>query len=190
MAINSIHSQSNALPLDAFIKAADTGHELYLEVDGEKLQIRAQGKTPTGRAVAWVDPSTDTAAMFAGALKQSYGAGISSAVTRQLGLTEQPGKPLSSRVVSEAVRMADTAHQAIGGIDFATQIACSATAGSSLFLQACNDVGVEPSSVDAASRRLIDANMQQRFEQAALLKQSPVAPELAKSWLSDLLKQH
>ncbi|WP_241144555.1 hypothetical protein [Achromobacter xylosoxidans] len=118
------------------------------------------GATPGGRSVAWVAPNVDTTGMFAQALARSYGQGIASAVSRELGLEPNPGKPLSARTVTLALDMAQTSRDALSGVDFMTRLALSATNDAPAFQQACRDAGVAPSSLDATRRGALDQAMQ------------------------------
>lgn len=129
MTISSVTPSSPFVSLEAFAKAAESGQDVYVDVAGEKLQVLGMGTTPGGRSVAWVAPNVDTTAMFAQALARSYGQGIASAVSRELGLEPNPGKPLSARTVAQALDMAQTSRDALSGVDFLTRLALSATNG-------------------------------------------------------------
>lgn len=137
MTISSVTPSSPFVSLEAFAKAAESGQDVYVDVAGEKLQVLGMGTTPGGRSVAWVAPNVDTTAMFAQALARSYGQGIASAVSRELGLEPNPGKPLSARTVAQALDMAQTSRDALSGVDFLTRLALSATNGAPAFQQAC-----------------------------------------------------
>ncbi|WP_241074279.1 hypothetical protein [Achromobacter insuavis] len=136
MTISSVTPSSPFVSLEAFAKAAESGQDVYVDVAGEKLQVLGMGTTPGGRSVAWVAPNVDTTAMFAQALARSYGQGIASAVSRELGLEPNPGKPLSARTVAQALDMAQTSRDALSGVDFLTRLALSATNGAPAFQQA------------------------------------------------------
>lgn len=148
MTISSVTPSSPFVSLDAFAKAAESGQDVYVDIAGEKLQVLGMGATPGGRSVAWVAPNVDTTAMFAQALARSYGQGIASAVSRELGLEPNPGKPLSARTVALALDMAQTSSDALSGVDFLTRLALSAANGAPAFQQACADAGVAPASLD------------------------------------------
>ncbi len=188
MTISSVTPSSPFVSLDAFAKAAEGGQDVYVEISGEKLQVLGTGATPSGRSVAWVAPDVDTTAMFAQALAHSYGQGIASAVSRELGLEPNAGKPLSARTVAAALDMAETSSHALSGVDFMTRLAVSASGNTPAFQQACADAGVAPSSLDAARRGALDDAMQARFDQAARSGQSPVSLATAADWLRELLK--
>ncbi|NMK50021.1 hypothetical protein [Achromobacter sp. Bel] len=188
MTISSVTPSSPFISLDAFAKAAESGQDVYVEIAGEQLQVLGMGTTPSGRSVAWVAPNVDTTAMFTEALARNYGQGIASAVSRELGLEPNPGKPLSARAVATAIDMAETSSHALSGVDFLTRLATSAVTGAPAFQQACADAGIAPSSMDANRRAAIDQAMQARFDDAAQAGQSPIALGTAASWLRDLLK--
>lgn len=188
MTIDSVsHSVPGYPQLDAFTQAAQGGGDVFISVAGEHLQVLGTGATPGGRSVAWVAPDVDTVSMFSQALANTYGNGIASAVSRELGLAASPGKPLSSRTIEQAVDMAQTSRQALEGVDFATRLACSASTGSSVFMAACTQAGIDPASLDAQQRHTLDASMQHRFDQAAATGQSPVSLDTARAWLTQLL---
>ncbi|AKP88239.1 hypothetical protein [Achromobacter ruhlandii] len=188
MTISSVTPSSPFVSLDAFAQAAQSGQDIYVDIAGETLRVLGMGTTPGGRSVAWVAPNVDTTAMFAQALAHSYGQGIASAVSRELGLEPNPGKPLSARTVTLALDMAQTSRDALSGVDFLTRLALSASNGAPAFQQACSDAGVAPASLDAARRGALDLAMQARFDQAAQSGQSPVSLATAAAWLRDLLK--
>ncbi len=148
----------------------------------------ATGTTPGQRSVAWIEPESDSQSAFVGALGQAFSSGIQAAVVRELGLGPAPGQPLASRTVQQAIAMAETSQKAMLGVDFMTQLMCSAVTSSSGFAAACRAEGVSPEAVSGPQREAIDAAMQQRFFHAASQGQSPVAPALAQQWLqSELL---
>lgn len=188
MSIDSVsHLRPGAPPIDEFKQAAQDGGNVYLSVAGEQLHVLATGTTPSGRQVSWVDPSLDTASMFSLSLANTYGSGIASAVSRELGLQAGAGKPLSARTVELAVDMAETSRVAMTGVDFATQLACSAVAGSNAFNDACHDAGIDPASVDPSRRQAVDAAMRDRFDAASANGLSPVSLDTAKAWLRELV---
>ncbi|MFM9895182.1 hypothetical protein [Achromobacter xylosoxidans] len=188
MTISSVTPSSPFVSLDAFAKAAQSGEDVYVDIAGETLRVLGVGSTPGGRSVAWVAPNVDTTGMFAQALARSYGQGIASAVSRELGLEPNPGKPLSARTVTLALDMAQTSRDALSGVDFMTRLALSATNDAPAFQQACRDAGVAPSDLDAGRRGALDQAMQARFDQAAESGHSPVSLATAAGWLRDLLK--
>lgn len=144
MTISSVTPSSPFVSLDAFAKAAQSGEDVYVDIAGETLRVLGVGSTPGGRSVAWVAPNVDTTGMFAQALARSYGQGIASAVSRELGLEPNPGKPLSARTVTLALDMAQTSRDALSGVDFMTRLALSATNDAPAFQQACRDAGGRP----------------------------------------------
>ena len=187
MTIQLPPSSAHGIPLDAFSQASRTEPAVVVSASGQSLRVLGVGATPGGRGIAWVAPDVDTTSMFTQALGQTYGSGIASAISRELGLTPSPGKPLSSRAIERALDMAQTSRQTLAGVDFATRLDCSAVAGGPVFLGACKAVGMDPGSVTPQERQRIDQAMQQKFEQAAQSGQSPVAPADAQGWLRELL---
>lgn len=188
MTISWVTPSSPFISLDAFTKAAEGGQNVYVEISGEKLQVLSTITSSSGRNAASVAPDVDTTALFARALAHSYGQGIASAVSRELGLEPKPGKPLSARTVAAALDMAETSSHALSGVDFMTRLAVSASGNTPVFHQACVDAGVAPSSLDAARRGALDDTMQVRFDQAARSGQSPVSLATAAGWLRELLE--
>lgn len=184
---SSISPLSRGLSLDAFSQASRAGQAVYISASGQSLQVLGAGAMPDGRSVAWVAPDADTVSMFTQALEQTYGHGIASAVSRELGLYPSPGKPLASRAIERALDMAQTSAQALDGVNFITRLDCSATAGGPVFASVCKELGIAPGSVTAQESRRIDQAMQQKFDQAAQSGQTPVAPETARVWLRELL---
>ena len=171
--------------LDSFRESARQGELLHLAHDGSEWKVLAEGVTPGQRCVAWVEPEVDTQSAFVAALGQAFSRGIQEAVVRELGLGPQPGQPLEARVVEQAIAMAETSHKALLGVDFMTQLMCSAVTHSAGFSQACQAQGLPVSAVNAQQREWIDGSMQKRFAEAASQGLSPVAPELAQQWLRE-----
>ena len=182
-----ISPASQGLSLDAFSRASRAGEAICVSASGQSLQVLGTGAMPDGRSVAWVAPDADTVSMFTQALAQTYGHGIASAVSRELGLAPSPGKPLASRVIQRALDMAQTSAQALEGVNFITRLDCSASVGGPVFVSVCKELGIAPGSVTAGQRQGIDQAMQQKFDQAAQSGQTPVAPEAARAWLRGLL---
>jgi len=183
---------SSHIDLSTFTSAARAaeeaaaGGDAILVVSGTQVKVLGTGVTPSGRSVAWVAPDDDTMRMFADALARSFGNGIASAVTRELGL-DRAG-PLSAGTVNRALDMAQTSRHALDGVDFALRLSCLATTGSDAFNDACIQVGVDPASLTHAQRHAIDDAMRERFEQAAEQGQSPVSPDTARAWLRELVQ--
>ena len=188
MSIDSVSQLRPGAPrIEDFTHAAQDGGDVYLSVSGEQLRVLATGTTPSGRQVAWVDPSLDTAQIFSRALADTYGNGIASAVSHELGLQAGPGKPLSARTVERAVDMAETSRVAMTGVDFATQLACSAVSGSAAFNDACRQAGIDPAAITPAQRQAVDTAMRERFDAAAASGLSPVSGDTARGWLRELV---
>ncbi len=175
--------------LDSFRESASKGDAVYVHHDGSDWKVLASGTTPSQRAVSWVAPDFDTRSVFVEALGQEFSQGIQAQVARELGLGPMPGQPLSSRTVQQALVMAETSRKAMRGVDFMTELMCSARANGGGFMEACEALGLSAAAVSAPQRERIDTAMQQRFAQALTEGQSPVAPELAQQWLRAELTQ-
>jgi len=178
--------------VDAFQSAAAQGPQVVVAVDGRDLRVLAQGSMDGGsaqRSVAWVQSDLDVAGMFMQALSQAYGGGISAAVARELGLEPAPGRPLESRLVLQAVDMAQTGQRALAGVDFLTQLEHSAAAQGSAFRTVLADMGLAPSALSSTQRQQIDAAMTDRFLSATQAGEVPVTPETAASWLKDTISR-
>lgn len=93
-----------------------------MHVDGVTYQLVASGTTPSGRSVAWVESGGDVTGMFVAAMKKVYGQDISQRVANELGLAPSEGKPLLSRVVVQALSMAETAEAFMDGVRFADEL--------------------------------------------------------------------
>jgi len=178
----------SALSLDAFAKGASQSDQLQaVVVDGQTYTVQALGQMPTTaggqRSVAWVQGDVDTTALFMQAFGASFGGRLSAAVAKELGLEPSPGKPLASRLVTQALDMAQTGQQAFSGIDFLTRLAHSATTGGAAFKAVAAELALSPVALTDASRRNIDARMGQLFDAAAANGQTPVSAGQAGVWL-------
>ncbi|MET4580339.1 hypothetical protein [Ottowia thiooxydans] len=188
---NSSPAFGNALPpLDAFSSAARSNESIKLTLDGERWQVQGTGVLPgSGRQVAWVKPDSDqvdTTSAFVQALGQSFSAGISRAVARELDLSPAPGKALSSRKVEQAVDMAQHSQQALSGVDFFTRLQFSASSGGSEFKRVSAQEGITgklPTDVLARLDQILD----QKFSDAVKTGASPVAYRDAENWLKEAL---
>ena len=186
-----IHSHSvnanAALGLDAFARSALQSDQLQaVVVDGQTYTVQALGQLPTAsgqRSVAWVQGDVDTTALFMQAFGASFGGRLSAAVSKELGLEPSPGKPLASRLVMQALDMAQTGQQAFSGVDFLTRLAHSATTGGAAFKAVAAELAISPAALTDASRRDIDARMVQRFNAASASGQTPVSAAQADQWL-------
>lgn len=151
--------------------------------DGSIWTVCACDTTGAQRPGAGPDSGVDTTSIFADALGQAFSGGIQDAVVRELGLAPNPGQPLASRLVLQAIAMAETSQQALQGVDFMTQLMFSAAAQGGEFMDACRALGLAPEAVSAQQRAVVDARMKERFAQSARQGQFPVAPALARQWL-------
>lgn len=172
--------------LEAFRQSAQDAPEVRVTLDSGSYQVLGQGQFSGGgasRSVAWVQGDSDTTSMFVQALSQSFGGGLSAAVARELGLEPAPGKPLASRLVSQALDIAKTGQQALSGVDFLTLLDHSAVAGGMGFKAALSPLPIDPASLDGATRAAIDARIKEKFEQAAARGESPVLAATAQAWI-------
>lgn len=186
--INSIPVQTFSAPsLDAFARGASQSDQLQaVVVDGKTHTVQAFGQLQTAngqRSVAWVQSDVDTTALFMQAFGASFGGRLSAAVSAELGLEPSLGKPLASRLVIQALDMAQTGQQAFLGIDFLTQLAHSASTGGAAFKAIAADMAIPPAALTDTSRRDIDARMALRFEVAVTNGQTPVSASQADKWL-------
>lgn len=181
------------LTTTAFGQAASQGVAVQASVDGQSFTVLAEGQfsgASGSRSVAWVQGETDTTSMFVRALQNSFGAGLSGAVARELGLDPAPGRPLASRLVQQALDMAETGQQALGGVDFLTRLDHSASAGGGAWRAALARAGVDPQSVTAEQKAAIDQAMEARFAAAQAEGKSPVASSQASAWLQETIARH
>jgi hypothetical protein len=190
MTISPTQGPSAQQVLEQFRQGATQEESLVAHVDGQSFQVLAQGEMGSSsggtRSVAWVRDDVDTTSMFVRALAESSGSKLSGAIAASLGLEPAPGKPLSSRVVQQALDMAQTGRQALAGVDFMTQLEHSAVSGGAAFRQVATASGVDPASLSSADRARIDNDMAARFQAAA--KAGDAVPSgTASEWLRSLL---
>jgi nucleotide-binding universal stress UspA family protein len=172
--------------LDAFRQSAQDAPEVRVAFDAGSYKVQGQGQfsgAGGNRAVAWVQGESDTTSMFVQALAQSFGGGLSAAVARELGLDPAPGRPLASRLVSQAVDIARTGQQALSGVDFLTLLDHSAAAGGMGFKAVLGPLPIDPATLDGAARAAIDARVKLKFEEAAARGESPVLAATAQAWV-------
>ncbi|WP_036596340.1 hypothetical protein [Ottowia thiooxydans] len=179
-----------APPLDAFRSAAQQHDAVQLTLDGEQWQVQGTGVLPgSGRKVAWVSPGSDqvdTTSAFVHALGQSFSAGISRAVARELDLHPDPGQPLSSRTVTHAIEMAQHGQQALSGVDFFTRLQFSAASGGPEFKRIATEAGLSSGlQKDALAR--VDQFLDQKFAEAQSNGASPITYRDAERWLKEAL---
>lgn len=174
--------------LDDFASAATRGEAVYASSTGRSLQTLGTGATPSGRTVAWVEPDVDTTRLFTEALAQSHGIGISQTVALELGLVSNPGKPLASRTITQALDMAQTLAQVFSGVDYVTQLNHSAVARGTGFTALCQDMGISAADFTPDQQKRIDQAMREKFEQAAAQGNSPVSSNTAREWLRALIE--
>lgn len=189
----NIHSSAPSAPrespgLDDFASAAALGEGVYASAAGRSLQILGTGMTPSGRTVAWVEPDLDTTQLFTDALAHSHGIGITQTVVRELGLASNPGKPLASRTITQALDLAQTVAQVLSGVDFVTLLNHSAKSLGTGFTTLCQDMGISSADLTPDKRARIDQAMHEKFEQAAAQGISPVSSSTAREWLRTFLE--
>lgn len=180
---------TSAPDLQAFQEAAQQGQWLHVSRDGAQWQVKASGTTPSQRAVAWVEPDHDTTSAFVTALGQSFSRGVQSAVARELGLDPAPGRPLSGRLVQQAIEMARTSENALSGVDFFTRLQASAQHGSTAFAQVCQELGHDPARISPQTRAQIDQRVQQQFDAAQAQRLAPVPDGQARQWLLEAVRE-
>lgn len=167
------------LSLSSFRDSARKGDRLHVVHDGSAWKVWASGAAMSEGS----EVELDTIEIFVAALGRAFFRGIQGAVVRELGLDPKPGQPLESRLVLQAITMAEASWQALQGVDFMTQLMLSAAAHSSAFVEACRALGLAPDAVSAQQRAAVDACMRKRFAQAVRQGNFPVAPALAQQWL-------
>nr|MBF0683572.1 hypothetical protein [Pseudomonas sp.] len=187
MSISPISNPAPALPLEAFARAAEHGDEVYVDTAGGKHQVLALGRTPSGRPVAWVAPDSDTASSFMRSLSHACGTTLSRTIGQELGLGSNPGKPLASRTITQALEMAEAARSVLAGVDFVTALAFSAQGGGAGFRAACAEAKVSPDAISPQRKASIDQDMARRFETAETNGLSPVTSATAHAWLLEIL---
>jgi len=153
-----------------------------------ELHRAGPGPTASGRSVAWVQGDTDTTRMFLDAMSQSFGGAVSQAIARELGLEPAPGKPLASRLIEQALDMAQTSQRALGGVDFLTLMDHSAQVGSASFRASCAELGIPPQQVGPEQRHQIDQWVRQQADAAVSQGQSPLSPPQVQGWLQEAIR--
>lgn len=175
--------------LNAFRREALRGPAVVAYETAGGHVVQAVGKLGSGREVAWLGPSGDTAHDFLDAIAQRFGAAAKARVHQELGLQPAPGKPLPSRLVEPALAIARRTHSVIAGLDFMSRLAFSAQLSGRSFLAACRQQGIDPQQLDAVTRQQLDAAMAQRFAAAVDLPGGEVPQDTATKWLLDLLAE-
>lgn len=187
--LSPLGSASGTSPLDAFRQGAAQADQVVVQLDGQNFTVLGQGQTTSGRSVAWVQGDTDTTRMFLDAMTQSFGGAVSQAIARELGLEPAPGKPLASRLIEQALDMAQTSQRALGGVDFLTLMDHSAQMGSASFRSSCTELGLVPQQVGAEQRHQIDQLVRQHADAAVSQGQSPLSGTQVQAWLQDAIRQ-
>jgi len=115
-------STPQGLGVDDFRHGARLGEAVRVQVDGDSFKLVANGQTPSGRSVAWVEGDADATRMFVGALEGAFGGKLSHAIAKELDLHSAPGAALQSNKIDQALTMAETASGALAGVQFAEQL--------------------------------------------------------------------
>lgn len=186
--VSPLGSASGTSPLDAFRQGAAQAEQVVVQLDGQNFTVLGQGQTASGRSVAWVQGDTDTTRMFLDAMSQSFGGAVSQAIARELGLEPAPGKPLASRLIEQALDMAQTSQRALGGVDFLTLMDHSAQVGSASFRASCAELGIPPQQVGPEQRHQIDQWVRQQADAAVSQGQSPLSPPQVQGWLQEAIR--
>lgn len=175
--------------LEAFKREARRGTAVVAYRAAEGSVVQAVGRADDGTELAWLGPTLDTTHDFLVEIGRRFGAAAQARVSAELGLQPTPGRPLASRWVEPALRIARRTRDVLAGVDFMTCVACSACCSGDGFLAACRTLALEPASLDADTRHRIDAAMAQRFAAARDLAGGAVSMATASDWLVDLLSQ-
>jgi hypothetical protein len=177
-------SASASPSLEVFIQAANADHSVYLDLTGATPRL---APAPPAGTRPSIPADLDTTTLFIDALARRYGSGVGRTVSRELALCASPGEPLAARKIARAVAMAETARQALDGVDFATRLACMASAQGAVFRRVCAQLGVDMRALDTVRRARIDCAMRKRFDEAAVTDSSPVSIQTAETWLCALV---
>jgi hypothetical protein len=191
--INLNTTATNIPPsISDFKRAAQEGVMVEIFIDGSTFDVRARGHLNThggsDHSVDWVTPQQqDTTHFFLQALRKSYGDKLSSITSRELGIESTRGKPLASRIVINALNMAETSSTALCGVDYFTRLEHSAEFGGSAYRKALIELKIESSLIREDQKKSIDKLMLEKFDQEASAGRSPVASNVVKNWLFDEL---
>ena len=156
------------IPLDTFAGVQDLEGKIDI-VDGAdgNPQVIATGRSTAGHKVEWMRPGAASKAeqrvvlRFLDALSVEYGPRITRAIAGELGLETGSGG-LDTRVVKDALRMAETQRDVFSGANFFIELHCSPEARTPAFRAACAAAGVDATAL--ASNEL--AALAQRFRNA------------------------
>jgi hypothetical protein len=185
--ISTIHP-----PISAFQRAAKEGAVVQICIEGSDFDVQAQGhfnhEDGTFRSVSWVTSSAhDATHFFLSALKNSYGEKLSEITFRELKIQSKSDQSLESRVVIQALNMAKTSYEALGGVDFATKLEHSAQCGGPEYKKMLLKLKIEPDTISTDQKLEIDNYILNNFKHEAAEGRSPVSRETAMNWLRDKL---
>ena len=191
--INLNTSATNVPPsISAFKRAAQEGVMVEIFIDGSTFDVRARGHLNThggsDHSVDWVTPQhQDTTHFFLQALKKNYGDKLSAITSRELAIESTHGKPLASRIVINALNMAETSSTALCGVDYFTRLEHSAEFGGSAYRKALIELKIEAPLIREDQKKSIDKVMLEKFNQEAAAGRSPIASIVVKNWLLEEL---
>ena len=156
------------IPLDTFAGVQDLEGKVDI-VDGAdgNPQVIATGRSTAGHKVEWMRPGAASESeqrvvqRFLDALSIEYGPRITRAIAGELGL-ETAGGGLDTRVVKDALRMAETQRDVFPGANFFVELHCSPEARTPAFRAACAAAGIDAGALAANDL----AVLAQRFRDA------------------------
>jgi hypothetical protein len=163
--------------LEAFLQAAGSGTQLWVDTRGDQAAVVA-GAQPAVRRTA------DAGACFVRALREAFGLAASAVAEREFGLADQPRPLLPARTVIRATACAETAHTLLSAQATVLQFELSATLVGWRFKQICWESLIDPKALCLDRRRAIDATMAAHFGGPELL-----GTELACRLLREALTQ-
>ena len=156
------------IPLDTFAGVQDLEGKVDI-IDGAdgKPQVIATGRSTAGHKVEWMRPGAASdveqrvVKRFLDALSVEYGPRITRAISGELGL-ETDSRGLDTRVVKDALRMAETQRDVFSGANFFIELHCSPEARTPAFRAACAAAGIDAGTLAASDL----ATLAQRFRDA------------------------
>jgi hypothetical protein len=171
------------IPLETFAGVQDLEGRVDI-VAGEdgRPQVIAAGRTASGLKVEWLQPGAATPAegrvvqRFLDSLSEEYGARITRAIAAELGL-EQSGASLDTRLVKDALRMAETQKEVFTGANFFVELHCSAKARTPAFRAACAAAGLDAGALTGAELAEIDERFRRAADDASRHDREPLSTE-------------
>ena len=143
------------IPLDTFAGVQDLEGKVDI-VDGADghPQVIATGRSSAGHKVEWMRPGAASESeqrvvrRFLDSLSVEYGPRITRAIAAELGLEAINGG-LDTRVVKDALRMAETQRDVFSGANFFIELHCSPEARTPAFRAACAAAGIDAGTLAA-----------------------------------------